>query len=167
MEYNFYITPAQYEIGLANGIPRSILSQRVRSSGWNIEKAYSKPIEHYTKDNVDIETLKILSVNGISKETFIKRIFNLGWDRERALNIPPFSKKQAMKKAQESLRKISLSDYARAAEIGVRESTVRSRINNSKWSLEKALTTPLMTKSQSGKSSRMYQDMFCQINGGK
>jgi len=164
MSYEYYITPTQYDIGLANGIPKSILSQRVRSSGWDIKRAYTEPIVHYMKDNINDETLKILKSNGISKETFMKRILVLGWNKERALNTIPMNKQQAMKKARESQRKISLADYAKAAEIGVRESTVRSRINNSRWSLEKAVTTPLMTNSQSGKSSRMYQDMYCEIN---
>lgn len=85
MDYPWYITPTQYELGLSNGISKSTLTFRVRRYGWDIERACNQPVKHQNKSK---EIRLILKNNNVTVKTYKWRLAK-GWDAEKALNTPP------------------------------------------------------------------------------
>ena len=92
MNYEWYITPIQYELGLSNGISKSTLTFRVRKYGWDIERAFSQPVKH---QNESKEIRLILKNNNVTVQTYKWRMA-AGWDAEKALNTPPLSRKEIL-----------------------------------------------------------------------
>ena len=146
MEYSYYITPNQYEIALGNGISNKILAQRVRSSGWNIEKASVMPLQNQGNRKITAEMMETLKRNNISLDIYRRRIKRYAWSIEKALNTPVLSRKEVNIMANKSTRKISLETYERAEENGISNALLRQRMSTLRWSLEKSMNTPVMTK---------------------
>jgi hypothetical protein len=79
--YEFYITPEEYQTAKDNGISKKTLEYRVRSSGWNKQRAIT---EKPRKRSSIKKYIEIANKNGICEGTFLNRIRKLKWSMEKA-----------------------------------------------------------------------------------
>lgn len=70
--YEYYITPAEYEIAKNNGISYSQLNQRVRVSQWNKDKAINTPVRK--KRKATQENIEIAKKIGVSTSLLYQRM---------------------------------------------------------------------------------------------
>ncbi|MDF9845125.1 MULTISPECIES: hypothetical protein [unclassified Paenibacillus] len=148
MSHWFYITPDEYELAAMIGISAIVLEVRIRSLGWSKERALTEPPQ--TKRALKGEWMKVAEQNGICYSTFRYRVNRLGWDMERAATQPLQDRKAQAKAAHEASRKYDPDLVAQASNNDVPYDTFRKRVTASKWSPEKAATTPVMTSSEIG-----------------
>ena len=140
----FYLTDEDLEIAVSNGLNPQTVKDRVRKYGWEINRAITQPTLKRTKEGIGWNEWKDKSL--VSKSTFISRM-KKGWTHEEAALKPPMSKSEASKQK----RKYSLEQYSIARKNGISQSVVRYRVSQMKWDIEKAITTPVMSKSDSAK----------------
>lgn len=93
--------------------------------------------------------------NGIRPALLEIRIRTLCWDKERAINTPPHTKK-------------SLDEWVKVAEAnGICYSTLRYRANRLGWNLERAATQPLQDRKMQAKQacdkSRKYPKEYVDL----
>lgn len=82
---NTYTTPEDYKLAEKNGIKRPTLERRIRTLGWDKQKAITTPPQKQT----DLSKWReIAKKNGINKGALRKRIMVYGWDPERAVTEP-------------------------------------------------------------------------------
>jgi hypothetical protein len=105
------------------GVDAENLTRRVRFLGWKKERA----------------------INGY--QTFMNRINNHNWDKERAAAEPLQDRKAAASKATEAVRIISRKYIEMAEKNGIH--TMRARIKKG-WEPELAATQPVMTNKKAG-----------------
>ena len=142
MDYSYYITPQQYEIGLSNGISHSTLTFRVRRYGWGINRACNEPVKQQNATSEEIKM--VLKQNNISVRTFKRRI-NAGWDSEKAIKTPPLTRQEALTLTANRRRKISEESYLKAESIGVNRNTLAKRLSMH-WTLDRAINTPTFNR---------------------
>lgn len=146
MDYNYYITPEEYERAELNGVSAPTLEFRIRSLAWPKEKAVSTPPVQRRKYK---EMSKLAEQNGICYSTFKARVNRYGWDVERAATQPLQDRQAQGKRAKEQNRKYPKEYLDLAKANGISYSTFWSRIIHG-WPFDKAATTPLMTRREIG-----------------
>ncbi len=70
--YDYYITPAEYELAARNGVSRELVNHRVRGLGWDKDRAV---ITSPRKTTIHRKWLEIAAKNGISKRLYFKRVY--------------------------------------------------------------------------------------------
>ncbi|MFK4167658.1 hypothetical protein ACI2LM_15575 [Paenibacillus lautus] len=135
--YDYYITPDEYAQSEKIGVHRELLNRRIRGNGWDKERAITTPPRKVSKYD---DCLHLAEENGISKRRFFKRIYQ-GWTPIEAATKPIGGGK----------RRYSPEDVAAAAENGISYDTFKFRVSRSKWSVEKAKSTPVLSLSECGK----------------
>lgn len=91
MAYEYYITPAEYDIAAQNGISKVRLEERVRRLAWPKEKAITQPIRPK-------RSYPMVSA-AVSRKRFCERLRN-GWTLERAAATPVLSWAEACRLAR-------------------------------------------------------------------
>lgn len=71
------------DIAKRNGISHKTFHQRIKR-GWDVERAQTEPPREWNKNS----WLSLAENNGISKSTYLQRVYNLGWDKETAATKP-------------------------------------------------------------------------------
>lgn len=164
MEYKWYITPEEYKLAESNGIAKNALSNRVRDYGWDIERACTEPLKkQFLKQTLSEEIIKTLKNNNITINAFTKRIINLGWSINKATNTPTLSKYDAMIIANNSRRTISDEQYKAGEANGIARGTLKRRIMQSHWNIERAINTPIMNRSECSKLSCFSKNIYSDI----
>lgn len=80
-----YISPDEYYLAKENGIKATTLERRLRTLGWDKQRAITTPPQKQT----DLSKWReIAKKNGINKGALRKRIMVYGWDTERAVTEP-------------------------------------------------------------------------------
>ncbi|MFA2694540.1 hypothetical protein [Bacillus mycoides] len=69
-----YITDEHYLLANRNGISKKNVNQRVHEYGWTVEKAISHPLHKASKGKQNRAMALLAEKNGISYQTYIKRI---------------------------------------------------------------------------------------------
>ncbi len=69
-----YITDEHYLLANRNGISKKNVDQRVHEYGWTVEKAISHPLHKASKGKQNRAMALLAEKNGISYQTYIKRI---------------------------------------------------------------------------------------------
>lgn len=152
-EYSYYIAPIEYKIANENGISRELVNYRVRNAAWVVQEAITKPVKK--KDMLYEKYAIIANKNGVSRNLFYQRIKRLGWSPLRAANTKPCNYRviQAQNSIQighEVYRFVQLGITQEQAKIayahGISSETLRWRLKRSttNWSVEEAITTPLL-----------------------
>ena len=77
----WYITPDDFERAAKNGINKDTLRQRVRTLGWDIERAIKSPLKKVR--NIPQELLEEAKRKGITRHLISGRI-SQGWSVEKA-----------------------------------------------------------------------------------
>ncbi|HHT7202590.1 MULTISPECIES: hypothetical protein [Bacillus] len=149
--YDFYITPEEYEIAELNGICKDALEYRVRSGGWDKDKAIAEPIKDKGEEWLSIKEIALS--NGIARKTFTRRR-KLGWNIEDSYSIPPLSREECIKRATDIRKKkrVFTDEELKAADNnGINRGTLYSRHKKLKWPREQAISRETLTKSECGK----------------
>ncbi|MEN3134544.1 hypothetical protein [Bacillus cereus] len=155
--YDYYITPDEYERAERNGINRGVLNERIRNFGWDKDTAMTKPVR--TRNATGwCKVREIALKNGISHKTYYARI-KKGWKLIDAISKPPINKYQALELAEKanywSGNKVLSDEQAEIASLnGVSYRVARERIRRLKWSVEEAITTPVLTRSECAKRGK-------------
>lgn len=84
MVYRYYVTPNEYERAKANGIPKETVDNRVRSLGWNVKDAITRPVRKLKKYRSYGKWKEMAISNNIPLDTFYARVNKYGWTKERA-----------------------------------------------------------------------------------
>lgn len=152
--YNYYITPEEYEIAEKNGICASTLNKRIRELRWEKEVAITTPVRMHDKYGWNM-VKEIALQNGITRHVYCDRI-KRGWSLIDAISQPPLSRIESIKRASKvnsCFKNKALSEEQReiAALNGISYTVARDRIKRLGWSIEEAITIPIMTRSECGK----------------
>lgn len=114
----YVITPAQYAIGVANGISQRNVYQRVNYYGYTIEEAITKPFEE--KIYFTNEEKIIMNANNVLPTTARQRINALGWSREEAISIPVAEKRLRNAKCELTYEQAKLElEYAIKNQVSI------------------------------------------------
>ena len=89
---DFYITPDDYLSAEKNGVRGPLLEVRIRSLGWDKERAMSEHPQK-KKGRIPSNYIQLEEQNGIQYNTLRYRVHQLGWDYERAATQPQISKR--------------------------------------------------------------------------
>ena len=137
----FYIEPQDYETAARNGIHKRAVDQRVRVQGWDIDRAITQPVGKHNKKTGVWSKWKNKSV--VCYGTFASRISS-GWDAEKAALTPPIPHSERNHK-----RGVITKEHLKIAEkYGISKKVISCRIFGCGWDIEKAITTPVMTRKQ-------------------
>ncbi|MBZ4655136.1 MAG: hypothetical protein JG781_2493 [Peptococcaceae bacterium] len=147
MNYDFYITPQEYERAAQNGISPAVLEVRVRSLAWAKDRAISEPPQK--KKRLPSHLVKLAEQNGICYRTFLWRVNTLGWDPERAATQQLQDRKAQAIKAYEKSRVYPREYVEMAKNNGIPYDTFRRRVKSG-WDIEKAATLPPLTSREIG-----------------
>lgn len=135
-----YITPNDYDTAERNGINKGALEQRVRSHGWDIEKAITVPLRiSKAFEPIWEKWQHAATENGVSKKLFHSRIRTRGWDEEEAATVPSLNKRRSTV--------FSESEIEQLDRIGVPISTARQRLRYG-WLKDDAINTPILTQQE-------------------
>jgi hypothetical protein len=154
--YDWYITPEEYETAAANGISRNLLETRIRKYGWPKELAMTKPPRKWSK--IPREIVELARQNGIPRSTFYWRV-HIGWAPERAATEPVADRAERVRRAHDARRKIPADIIDLADQNGVKYTTLWKRINTLGLDPMTAATTPVMTKSESGRLAKAKREI--------
>lgn len=158
--YDFYITPEEYKIAEQNGVCKITLEERIRTLGWDKQRAiYTKPLIF---NKLDKNWIEIAKENGICYSTFKYRVNVLGWSVEVAATKKLQNKKEQAKKAYEASRKYPKEYLELAIKNGISVRTFHRRLK-SNWSLEDAANKPIMTPTEIGKLTKDKRQMVFDI----
>lgn len=144
--YDFYITPDEYTRASTYGVRPALLEVRIRSLGWEKQRAITTP-PHDKKSLT--EWVEIAKANGICYSTLRYRANRLGWDIDRAATQPIQNRKEQAKRAYEKSRKYPKKFKDLAIKNGISERTFHQRMKSG-WDLETAATRPIMTYREIG-----------------
>ncbi|REK54054.1 MAG: hypothetical protein C6W55_12500 [Thermobacillus sp.] len=154
--YDWYITPEEYETAAANGISAGTLETRIRRLGWPKELAMTKPPRMLSK--IPREIVELAQRNDIPYQTLYWRIY-AGWAPERAATEPVADRAERIRRAHDARRKIPADIIELADQNGVKYTTLWKRINTLGWDPMTAATTPIMTKSESGRRAKAKREI--------
>jgi len=154
--YDWYITPEEYETAAANGISAGTLETRIRRLGWPKELAMTKPPRKLSK--IPREIVELAQRNDIPYQTLYWRIY-AGWAPERAATEPVADRAERVRRAHDARRKIPADIIELANQNGVKYTTLYKRVSEMGWDPMTAATTPIMTKSESGRLAKAKREI--------
>jgi hypothetical protein len=128
-----YITPEEYAIGESNGISERRVYARVNYDNWSIERAITEPLKKNKYKILFDEWKPVCDKNGVSYETFRKRMAKKNMTPEKAAAKIPEPK-------------ITDEHKALAAQNGIPEGTLEQRVYSYRWDPMKAATDPVKTQ---------------------
>lgn len=136
-----YLTPEDFQQAKDNGISYEMAYNRFYMLGWKKEKAITKPVMRRSWKWKDYE--EACMKTGISKSGFYKRMKD-GWDLTKASTTPvqPLSERNRHKPG------IKVTDEVKAiaAQNGITEGTLKTRVYLYKWDVKRAMTEPIHTQ---------------------
>ncbi|APA04072.1 hypothetical protein [Bacillus velezensis] len=156
---DWYITPEEYERAAKNGISRGCLSKRIRSSGWDKERALTTPPQKRRSRSIRSKWVDVAEKNGLPKATFYWRVNTAGWDEERAATTPPTKTSECMRRARQKSprcknRRYSPELVALAESNGIKYGTYTFRVKECGMDPYEAAVTPLKTRAEIGRIGR-------------
>lgn len=138
-----YITPQDFATAEKNGISHQVAHTRVYKYGWEIDTAITRPLQKSKHSFPEWKEWKDKAV--VCKSTFVTRR-RMGWTEEEAAMKLPLTKKEIGQR-----RRVYTDEHLKIAENnGVSYRAMVYRINKMGWDIERAITTPIMSKKQAG-----------------
>jgi len=131
---DFYLTQEDYAKAKANGISYENAYARFYNYGWSKEDTIHKPLH---KPNLWNQYKDLANKNGVKQGTFYDRMYK-GMSPEEAATLSKRPHRGYTKPA-----KITLEVVQQAAANGVTKNTLCVRVYQYKWSVEKAMNTPV------------------------
>lgn len=153
----YYITPEEYAIAEKNGISRERVNNRVRSLGWDVEKAITTPVKNYS---VWREWKGIAEKNGVRHKVFYSRIKKLGWIPLKAATTPVRKCDAGAMRHARKFRKgfFSEQELAIMRENGIKWDTAYKRVVRRLWDRERAISEPPLSLSDKNHPYRKKHD---------
>lgn len=136
----YQLLPEDFAAASKNGISYMNAYNRFYNHGWSKQDTINKPLQ---KPNLWPRYRELCRKHGVSETAFYNRVEH-GMDPEIAAIHPPMKKGELQGKRVRI--KITPEVIAEAVKIGVSESTLKNRVYNYKWSVERAMTTPTFTQ---------------------
>jgi hypothetical protein len=124
-----YLTDEDYETAEKNGLKKATVHNRFYHLGWSKERSISAPfkVSLYEQHEEDCKE------NGVSYDLFYSRRAK-GMTSKQAATTP-------VKKP-----KLTDKDFEVAASNGIGRLTVKARVHNYRWTVERAITEPIHQK---------------------
>lgn len=142
----FYITPEEYETAEKNGISSWTLEVRVRDLLWDKGRAITELPQY--KDYSNSKMADIAESNGIKRGTFFARV-RRGMSPEKAATKKMVDRKKWSNDMRKRRRyKYPKHYYKTAKKHGVPTRVMDYRLQSGNFTLEQALTMPVMTGEQ-------------------
>lgn len=138
MGFTFWITPENYSTAEQNGISAKLLTDRVRSFGWDLKRATTNPPRELLHRK---EWVAIAKANNILPRVFYHRV-NKGMSQEQASTIPVMDKQTAINNLAIKKRKYPKEYEEMAVANGINKKTFISRMHR-KWKPLEAATVPV------------------------
>lgn len=156
--YDFYITPEEYERAAANGVSKLTLEERIREYAWDKERAITTPVRELNE--IGKQNIEKAKNNGVTYANLRMRLSN-GWSMERATTEPLTNMSALCAKLGKENKKYPSWVYENLMKNNIPLGTFYKRVNKCKWSLEKASTTPIMTKREAAKlGAEAYHETY-------
>lgn len=153
MGYEFYISPEDYARAEANGVSQTRLEYRIRSWGWEKERAITKPPRPMQDRS---EWRKVAEANGIPRKLFYLRVLKNGWSEERAATQPIATDKDraaAARIGMEAMRVHPAEYIELARKNGIPYKRFRWRVAHG-WSYEQAATEGKVSPEEAGRRGK-------------
>lgn len=150
----YYVEPHHYEIAKQNGISKKNLINRVYEKGWTIERAISQPVK--IRSTHDWE--KWESVAKVSKSTYMQRVRG-GWEKDKAALTPALSRKEVVALSNNPRKIFTDIQEAEMLKKDIPRATAYMRVKKLGWSIDKAISTPVISKSESLCKARAMSGM--------
>ena len=144
-EYPYYITPEQYDKAAKNGINKKRLETRVRSLGWDIDRAMTEELNKGRRF-LPKELIDKAEKNGINRRLLYNRVRKGMYEKEAA-TMP---KKERIKNGSEARRVYSPEMIELAKKNGIDYPTFRNRVKYGGLSEKEAATKPVMSRKEIG-----------------
>ena len=141
-----YVTPEDFETAKRNGIPEKLVKTRVYRDGWEINRAITKKVT--SKVYEPWERWKDKSV--VCKMTFYSRLNTKSktvWTEEEAALTP----KGAYPGGHRNAIKLTKEQKEIAKKNGLSNRVIRYRIMKMDMTIEQAINTDKISKSEAGK----------------
>jgi len=147
--YEYYITPQEYDQARQNGISPGTLTIRIRRSAWPKTRALTTP----PRQRRSVKNwVKLAEQNGIKPKTFYRRI-ERSWDPERAATQPLSNKKEIMLQNRKDNWVYPKDVIERAIENGISYELFTWRMRNG-WTLEDASTVKKLSHREVGERAK-------------
>lgn len=160
-EYNGIIYTAEELASMSiYDISAHDITTRVNHHGWSIDRAINTPKGrknvkfNYNGNNLTIKQLYNIRINkSITYEQLKNRLLKHNWDVYRAITQPSNIKLQPSNIGEKIYeydgRMYSSYELCQISKVdGLRPADITTRINQNKWSVEKAITTPKKRRNQ-------------------
>jgi len=143
MAYQFYVTPEQYHAAKQNGISERLVTERVRTNGWSIEKAITQPSRKSRKYGPWLEVAK---QNNVTLCIFYSRVSRQGMTMEEAATTPIMQRKDIIEKMAIAKRKeiYNAENIETAKSNGVTYRALQWRLAHG-WTVADAIGTKKLT----------------------
>ena len=146
MAYQYYINPTAYNTALENGLSERLVTERVRTLGWNIERAITQPSRKSRKYG---QWLEVAKENNVTLCVFYSRVSRQGMSMEEAATTPIMQRKDIIERMAAMKRKevYNAENIERAKSSGVSYDALKWRLTNG-WTVEDAIGTKKLTPEQ-------------------
>lgn len=151
IEYSAYITDEDYMLAKAYGIPKKTVYERFYIHGWDKERALTEKV----RQRLDVKGMlerdypnyqELIEESGLSYQLVYARI-RRGMGFYEALKSKKLTYSESEQKKKKKGR-ITEEQYAIALKNGICKATVKGRVYGYGWSVEEAITRPIVeTKS--------------------
>lgn len=146
-----YITPDEYSIAEANGISMKLVNNRVRERGWCKRRAITTPVGVYRGIDENDKWLKLALENDIPRYTYLRRIRDYGWDEQEAATRPVLQREEHIARLNVQRSAFTVEDYEIMEKNGIPRGVASNRVNTYGWSVQEAITTPVMNRIEATK----------------
>lgn len=139
----YYITPEDYEIAEKNGISKMNVYNRVTELGWPIQRAITEKVRIQNKGYREL-----LKDHNINYNTFISRL-RKGLSVEQALTMKVMTPEEKVKVRLKNIKRTFTDEELEIArKNGINKRALYWRVHVGRWSKEKAIHTPTLTKKE-------------------
>jgi len=146
-----YLAPEHFEEGARRGIKARTLKQRVYTLGWTVQQALDTPPQRRGADKWD-EWKEVATRHGVSRTIYHNRVMAHGWSCEEAATTPKMTRAEINRR---SVRRVFTDEQLEIAKRnGISNTTLWNRVFAHKWSVEDAMTLPLVTNKESIRRAR-------------
>lgn len=148
---DYYLTPEHLEIAKRNGLSKKIVHNRFYQKGWTAERAITEPVHKRSDHNWDKWKRKAK----VTKSTYMQRMRH-GWDEEKAALTPSYREKRFRRNEP---RVFTEEQERIMKENNISYNTAYVRVKKLGWSVEEAITVPIVDREESLRRARENSSM--------
>ncbi|PLR84639.1 hypothetical protein CVD25_00975 [Bacillus canaveralius] len=160
---DYYITPEDYAAAEELGVSQETVYQRVYVHGWSIKRAISTPL---AKRNAYgwVENKHLAAQNGVPYRTYLNRV-QAGWSFKEAAGTPSMARLDTVKAMNAAKQFVfSPEQLEEARRNGISPKNAWRRVKVLGWSIEDAVSRPVMSNEESLQRAKEAHNSFRQGN---